>query len=374
MSISALTRHPLVDPKTGLITPEWAEVLEGMAGGTTTQIIQGPTPSTPGPASAPSVAPDPAQIEIGGGEVKLDSDGLYLSPEASTGTPGFQNANGVRWTTDPNYRTAIWRSDALTGSAVKEWFLEHISNPVDTVISAVRQMARIHNIGSLANFVEAVTHLTGGAGVGEWRAWARNEETSAGSYPLLSLRGGTTPVDQRVTLGIGAHAPTYPSAPTITAGFTVYPSVTQHKGRVDNDSGYRERSRTVDMGAWTAVPYSGANFTASSGTWTVDAGDVTTLAYTLVGSTMTVAFEIAASEVSAAAGQLRIAIPGGHIAARSMRNAIQVVDDGVHLIGIARVFAAGAFIELYRDAVGPWTITAGPNTSVLGQVTFEVQL
>jgi hypothetical protein len=87
-----------------------------------------------------------------------------------------------------------------------------------------------------------------------------------------------------------------------------------------------------------------------------------------------VAFEIAASEVSAAAGQLRIAIPGGHIAARSMRNAIQVVDDGVHLIGIARVFAAGAFIELYRDAVGPWTITAGPNTSVLGQITFEVQL
>ena len=48
-----------------------------------------------------------------------------------------------------------------------------------------------------------------------------------------------------------------------------------------------EKGRTTPMGHWIDVAYSAGNFAATTGNWTVDAGDVETYAYALVGRTMT---------------------------------------------------------------------------------------
>lgn len=146
-----------------------------------------------------------------------------------------------------------------------------------------------------------------------------------------------------------------------------------YDGIISADSGFLERSRSALMGEWTDVAYNAANFTASAGTWTVDSGDQTTYAYTLVGKTMTVAFFISGTDVSSAAS-LRIAIPGGLTAAKAMRNPIQVIDAATYAVGFAAVAASGTIIECFASIAGTtFGVTAADDTAVIGQITFEVQ-
>ena len=136
---------------------------------------------------------------------------------------------------------------------------------------------------------------------------------------------------------------------------------------------YFERGRTVAVGEWTAVPYNAGNFTASAGTWTVDSGDQLAYAYTLVGKTMTLAFDIVGTDVSAGA-ILRIAIPGGYTAARRTRTPISVRDNGTYGTGFAIVKPSQAYVEcVASQAAANFAITAGDNTDVNGEITFEVQ-
>jgi hypothetical protein len=140
-------------------------------------------------------------------------------------------------------------------------------------------------------------------------------------------------------------------------------------------SGYYERFRTVAAGEWITPAYDAGNFAASVGTWGVDSADVTTYAYTLVGKTMTVAFDIRTTDVSAAPTELRIAIPGSFTAAKQTRNLITTIDaGGAETVGFAQVSAAGTVIALFKNIAGAaWTLTTADNTYVIGQIVFEVQ-
>lgn len=137
---------------------------------------------------------------------------------------------------------------------------------------------------------------------------------------------------------------------------------------------FYERSRNTAMGEWTAVTYAAGNFTASAGTWTVDSGDQTTYAYTLVGKTMTLAWVILTTDVSNAS-VLRLAIPGGFAAARAMYGVHRASDNGgASTAAVCLVNASGTYVELYPDMVGNnWTVTAADNTSTQGIFVFEVQ-
>jgi hypothetical protein len=146
-------------------------------------------------------------------------------------------------------------------------------------------------------------------------------------------------------------------------------------GAVTTTSSITERSRATPMGEWTTPAYNAANFTASAGTWTVDSGDVISYAYTLVGKTMTVVFDIDTTDVSATPANLLAAIPGGFIAARGTRTMIQVINaGGTAAVGVALVQAGGTSILFASTAAGGgWTTTAGDNTYLFGQITFEIQ-
>ncbi len=128
---------------------------------------------------------------------------------------------------------------------------------------------------------------------------------------------------------------------------------------------------SAQVGAFTTPTFSAGNFTASSGSWTVASGDVITYAYEVTKNKMTLLFEIHTTDVSATPAHLRIAIPGGYTAAKLTRNPIKVIDAGAAAAtGEAVVNASGTYIECYKDLNGT-TWTAGANTYVMGQITFE---
>jgi hypothetical protein len=93
-----------------------------------------------------------------------------------------------------------------------------------------------------------------------------------------------------------------------------------------------------------------------------------------VGKTLTLVWDLSATSVSAGA-VLRLAIPGGYVAARSTYGVHRAGDAGAATVAaICRVNAAGTYVELFPTAAGgTWAVTAGNNTSTQGQITFEVQ-
>lgn len=136
-----------------------------------------------------------------------------------------------------------------------------------------------------------------------------------------------------------------------------------------------ERSRTVPMGEWTTPTFAAGNFTSDPGTWVVEAADVTTYAYMLVGKSMTLSFIINSTTVTGTPTSLRISIPGGFTAVKYMDNAGNKKDNGgISGNDMTIESSVGAnYVTLLRD-YGSTAWTASTNaTSVRGQITFEIQ-
>lgn len=140
-----------------------------------------------------------------------------------------------------------------------------------------------------------------------------------------------------------------------------------------DDAGNEESEITVTVdGDWITPAYAAGDFTADAGNWTVDAGDVQTYSYVILGKTMIVAFDIRNTDVSAAANYLQIAIPAGKQAVKSTLNMCLASDAGGAIeAGFCQVAAAGVIIFIKRVA-GAWTITAADNTNVYGEIAFEI--
>lgn len=129
------------------------------------------------------------------------------------------------------------------------------------------------------------------------------------------------------------------------------------------------------MGWWQDVTYAAGNFTASAGAWTVDAGDQNLYRWTLVGKTMTLTWDIAATDVTVG-GVLRLAIPGGFTAAKLAYGVHRASDNGAaHVMAVCRTPGAGVgYIELFPTAAGgAFAATAADNTATAGTFSFEVQ-
>jgi hypothetical protein len=154
-------------------------------------------------------------------------------------------------------------------------------------------------------------------------------------------------------------------------GINVAPGAT---GTLSLSDGVFERSRATKLGEWAAVTYSSGNFTASSGTWTVDSGDQAAFSYTLVGKTMVVSLALNTTSVSSTPTTLQVTIPGGFLSAADAR-VIAVTQDngGTQGEGIMRVTNGGSLILFYKDVPGNAWSAATNSTSVSGTLTFPVQ-
>lgn len=129
-------------------------------------------------------------------------------------------------------------------------------------------------------------------------------------------------------------------------------------------------------GVWTTPAFDAGDFTASDAmTWGVDAGDITAYSWELTGKRMTVSFRIGATDVGGVASTfLQLKIPNGKVSADEAYNLYYIIDAGAApVVGRAAVTAGGTTIQLWRLDGAAWTITAADNTTVMGQITFEVQ-
>lgn len=127
-------------------------------------------------------------------------------------------------------------------------------------------------------------------------------------------------------------------------------------------------------GEWTDVAFSAGNFTGSgSMTWTVGSIDQVTLAYMIVGHTMTVAFYIDTSTVGGTPStELRIAVPGGYtIAGRTMRSAGFASDNGTIGPCMVQAGVGQTFLQIFNSTFTPWAASTD-TTMVSGQITFSI--
>jgi len=134
-----------------------------------------------------------------------------------------------------------------------------------------------------------------------------------------------------------------------------------------------ERNRSKPIGEWTAVPFNASDFIAEGGgTWTVQAADVITFAYSLVGKIIIVAFEIQTTDTSGTVSTLSIKIPGGFVPARTTRNTITTNPAAGSNVGFVVANATYNFLRCYANyAGGGWGASTG-GTHVWGQISFEV--
>lgn len=142
-------------------------------------------------------------------------------------------------------------------------------------------------------------------------------------------------------------------------------------GYFDADLGYKERARTVPMGEWIDIPYSAANFTAVSGVWTVEAGDVTTLRYTLIGNTVIFLYELGPTSVSVANGGLRIALPAGVVVSKPTRTLAPGFNNGTIVTTVPLVAVGQAFLSISIQAGTNWAVSTN-NTYVQGQMVIPI--
>jgi hypothetical protein len=136
----------------------------------------------------------------------------------------------------------------------------------------------------------------------------------------------------------------------------------------------RWRMIAHEQGAWITPTYAAGNYTASSGTWTVDAGDVTTQAYWLKGRTLTVAWILVSTSTSAGPGILNIGNGawGGFTAVKQTLNSLMYNDNGgVNTAGFSQVTAAATIVTLSKFS-GAFSIATN-TTNVFGELIFEVQ-
>jgi hypothetical protein len=132
-------------------------------------------------------------------------------------------------------------------------------------------------------------------------------------------------------------------------------------------------SSSIAEGVWTPVAYAAGNFTASAGTWTVDAGDQSEFEFMLNGDTMFVNFSIFNTDVSNAGAVLRITIPNGMTCATDIQFPIRILNAGVSAVGLAVVQAGNTFIECFATiGAAGFSITAADDTYVIGAIFFKV--
>jgi hypothetical protein len=132
-----------------------------------------------------------------------------------------------------------------------------------------------------------------------------------------------------------------------------------------------------EQGAWIDVPFNAGDFTASAGSWGVDAGDVGVFRYSLDSArrTAVVALTLVDTSVSATPSFLKVAIPAGLIPTGNGINFARVNEgSGAEFQGPMTASAAGFFFinKVSGGALAPFA-TLTNITTIEFVATIEVQ-
>jgi hypothetical protein len=124
---------------------------------------------------------------------------------------------------------------------------------------------------------------------------------------------------------------------------------------------------------WTTPAFNAGNFSGSGAmTWTVEAGDVTTYAYTITGKKMTVAFVIGPSVIGGTPSDtVCIKVPTSKTIAKTMYGVCMSYNNSVWAAARMVALAIDTWIRISINVEESAAWTAG-NSYVRGQITFEI--
>ena len=148
-------------------------------------------------------------------------------------------------------------------------------------------------------------------------------------------------------------------------GFTIAGGTTSKTLTVSGDA-------TIGQ-AWTTPSYDANNFYSAGGqTWTVEAGDVTTYAYIIIGKTMTLNFAIVSSTVGGTpAAGLLLKIPEGKTIAKTLLFPIFAIN-GTGVISYGNAAAGNTYVTLQKNVAGDVWAASTNATQVHGLLTVEI--
>lgn len=137
-----------------------------------------------------------------------------------------------------------------------------------------------------------------------------------------------------------------------------------------------ERSRSTAQGVWVDVPYGDITFTSSAGTWTVNRGSFISLSYMLIGTTMLLSWNFAASSVGGTPATLYFSWSDNITPTRTVNGVYHYNNNGTRAIGrctMAPIPAGmrGLRVGLSLVNLGNWASSV-QNTDATGQFAFEV--
>jgi hypothetical protein len=134
-----------------------------------------------------------------------------------------------------------------------------------------------------------------------------------------------------------------------------------------------------EQGNYIDEPYNSANFTAATGTWTVDVGDQLTFKYWLRGVQLEVVYDLASTSVSATPVTLRAALPNSIATATYSGSGsffpplVWVADNGVNTSTLVEnAVAHTTQIYFYTMSGANWS-TSVNNTRATAQCFIPVQ-
>lgn len=135
-------------------------------------------------------------------------------------------------------------------------------------------------------------------------------------------------------------------------------------------NGLLERDRSVAMGEWINVAYSAGNFTAATGTWTVEEADQVTLKYTLIGKTAILVLSLSNTTVSDTTAYLAVTLPftSAEVIVGSL---CRIIENGVQKSGFSYMSASGS--KLYIYILGASFAAAGADKTTI-QLTFITEI
>lgn len=125
---------------------------------------------------------------------------------------------------------------------------------------------------------------------------------------------------------------------------------------------------------WTTPAYSAGNFSAGgSMTWTVDSSDIGAYKYAILGKLMVVIFKFYSTSVAGTPSlDLILKIPAAKTASGTNNSVIFISDNGSFGTGMVEINPGETIIHFYKTAITNWTASTN-NTSVLGQIVFDIQ-
>ena len=122
---------------------------------------------------------------------------------------------------------------------------------------------------------------------------------------------------------------------------------------------------------WIQIPYDAANFTATSGAWTVSAANLVTYLYLKTGNSLIFIFNIQNSGVGTASLDLMMALPAGMVAAKQIAGTVRIRGNGVGAVGYTIMVAGENLVRARTVAHTPWAVSSG-NNDVIGQLIIPL--